>query len=237
MIPEIHFPKYRPEAKRGKQNSPCTDRAPEEGQGADESRIHRSGRNVDGRGPRRGRSKTKTPGRPPETTQNEAACVCSRVGASKLGLSSKQEGEEKKEEEPEKKSRHVIAKLKARAAKQKLDPLIEDQFQSGRLLAAIASRPGQSGCCDGRARDGQMHIDSVQSRLHLAPSTCRTQEPLICHETLAEIPAWKAAPHEAAAHEAAPGEAAPGEAAPDNATHCEAAPSETALVEASLVAH
>jgi len=61
----------------------------------------------------------------------------------------KEAGKEKEKEEEVKKSRHVIAKLKARAAKQKLDPLIEDQFQSGRLLAAIASRPGQSGCCDG----------------------------------------------------------------------------------------
>mmetsp|Transcript_33737 Transcript_33737/g.78156 ORF Transcript_33737/g.78156 Transcript_33737/m.78156 type:complete len:212 (+) Transcript_33737:75-710(+) len=61
----------------------------------------------------------------------------------------KAEEKAEKTEEAEKKSRHVIAKLKARAAKQKLEPLIEDQFQSGRLLAAIASRPGQSGCCDG----------------------------------------------------------------------------------------
>jgi len=58
-------------------------------------------------------------------------------------------------EETEKKSRHVIFKLKHRAAKQKLDPAIEDQFLSGRLLAAISSRPGQSGRCDGYVLEGE----------------------------------------------------------------------------------
>jgi len=55
----------------------------------------------------------------------------------------------------EKKSRHVIFKLKAREAKQKLDPAVEEQFQGGRLLACIASRPGQSGRCDGYVVEGE----------------------------------------------------------------------------------
>ena len=59
-----------------------------------------------------------------------------------------------KAEKPEKKSRHVLAKQKHRLAKQKLDPVLEDQFQSGRLLACIASRPGQSGRCDGYILEG-----------------------------------------------------------------------------------
>jgi small subunit ribosomal protein S8e len=58
-------------------------------------------------------------------------------------------------EEEEKKSGHVVAKQKARAADQKLDPSIEDQFNSGRLLACIASRPGQSGRCDGYILEGE----------------------------------------------------------------------------------
>jgi len=58
------------------------------------------------------------------------------------------------EEEEVKRSRHVIAKQKARLARQKLDSLIEDQFQSGRLLACIASRPGQSGRADGYILEG-----------------------------------------------------------------------------------
>jgi len=67
-------------------------------------------------------------------------------------------GKDKKEEEEqkvEKKSRHVIAKQKHLAAKQKLDPTLEDQFQSGRLLACIASRPGQSGRADGYVIEGE----------------------------------------------------------------------------------
>ena len=55
----------------------------------------------------------------------------------------------------EKKSRHVIAKQKNRASRQKLDPALEDQFQSGRLLACISSRPGQSGRADGYILEGE----------------------------------------------------------------------------------
>jgi len=63
---------------------------------------------------------------------------------------------EGKEAEPEeKKSRHVVFKLKYRESKQKLDPAVEEQFQSGRLLAAIASRPGQCGRCDGYVLEGE----------------------------------------------------------------------------------
>merc|ERR1712151_756703 len=58
------------------------------------------------------------------------------------------------DEAAEKRSRHVIAKQKYRESKQKLDPAVEEQFQSGRLLACIASRPGQSGRCDGYVLEG-----------------------------------------------------------------------------------
>ena len=75
------------------------------------------------------------------------------VGKKKKGADKK---EEKKEEAPEeKKSRHVIAKQKARAANQKLDLNLEEQFQSGRLLACIASRPGQCGRADGYVLEGE----------------------------------------------------------------------------------
>ena len=55
----------------------------------------------------------------------------------------------------EKKSRHVTFKLKHREAKQKLDPSLASQFSSGRLLACIASRPGQCGRCDGYVLEGE----------------------------------------------------------------------------------
>merc|ERR1719497_206332 len=56
--------------------------------------------------------------------------------------------------ETEKKSKHVIAKQAGRAAAQKLDSNIEDQFNGGRLLACISSRPGQTGRCDGYILEG-----------------------------------------------------------------------------------
>merc|ERR1712060_462009 len=73
---------------------------------------------------------------------------------SKRGKKANKEGKEEDKAE-EKKSRHVIFKLKAREAKHKLDPAVEEQFQSGRLLASIASRPGQCGRCDGYVLEGE----------------------------------------------------------------------------------
>merc|ERR1719172_176264 len=72
-----------------------------------------------------------------------------------LGKKKGKDDTKDKDEAAEKKSSHVICKQKARASKQKLDPLIEDQFQSGRLLACIASRPGQSGRADGYVLEGE----------------------------------------------------------------------------------
>merc|ERR1719453_1954309 len=62
---------------------------------------------------------------------------------------------ESKDEPAEKRSNHVICKQKFRASKQKLDTMIDEQFQSGRLLAAISSRPGQSGRADGYILEGE----------------------------------------------------------------------------------
>jgi len=54
-----------------------------------------------------------------------------------------------------KKSKHVQRILESRRKEAKLDPLVESQFQAGRLYAAIASRPGQSGRCDGYILEGK----------------------------------------------------------------------------------
>ena len=37
----------------------------------------------------------------------------------------------------------------------KVDPLLEEQFQTGRILAAISSRPGQVGRADGYILEGK----------------------------------------------------------------------------------
>lgn len=54
----------------------------------------------------------------------------------------------------EKKSKHAERKLALRAKGRVLDPALDDAFSSGRLLACISSRPGQSGRCDGYILEG-----------------------------------------------------------------------------------
>ncbi|OIS99128.1 PREDICTED: 40S ribosomal protein S8-like [Nicotiana attenuata] len=69
----------------------------------------------------------------------------------------KKEGEEA-ETAPaaeEKKSNHVQRKLQKRQQDRKIDPHVEEQFASGRLLAAISSRPGQCGRADGYILEGK----------------------------------------------------------------------------------
>ncbi|KAF8608897.1 40S ribosomal protein S8 [Ceratobasidium sp. AG-I] len=54
-----------------------------------------------------------------------------------------------------KKSKHVLRTLEVRKKDAKIDPLLENQFAAGRLYAAIASRPGQSGRADGYILEGR----------------------------------------------------------------------------------
>ena len=53
-----------------------------------------------------------------------------------------------------KKSKHVISKLAKRAKKMTVDAAIDDQCATGRVLAAISSRPGQCGRADGYILEG-----------------------------------------------------------------------------------
>ncbi|KAI9888445.1 MAG: ribosomal protein S8A [Vezdaea aestivalis] len=58
--------------------------------------------------------------------------------------------------EPEKKSKSVEKKQATRfAATGKVETALEKQFESGRLFAVIASRPGQSGRVDGYVLEGE----------------------------------------------------------------------------------
>ncbi|KAG8070710.1 hypothetical protein GUJ93_ZPchr0006g45261 [Zizania palustris] len=57
--------------------------------------------------------------------------------------------------EETKKSNHVVRKLEKRQEGRALDPHIEEQFSSGRLLACISSRPGQCGRADGYILEGK----------------------------------------------------------------------------------
>ncbi|KAF6145017.1 hypothetical protein GIB67_013368 [Kingdonia uniflora] len=68
----------------------------------------------------------------------------------------KKEGEEDEAAAEEaKKSNHVVRKIEKRQLDNKLDSHIEEQFNGGRLLAAIASRPGQCGRADGYILEGK----------------------------------------------------------------------------------
>lgn len=57
--------------------------------------------------------------------------------------------------EPVKRSRHVLAVLKKRQEGRYIDAHVSEQFAAGRLLACIASRPGQSGRADGYILEGK----------------------------------------------------------------------------------
>ncbi len=46
-------------------------------------------------------------------------------------------------------SNHVKRKMKERTRGRKIEQLVADQFNQGRLYACIASRPGQCGRVDG----------------------------------------------------------------------------------------
>jgi small subunit ribosomal protein S8e len=52
------------------------------------------------------------------------------------------------------KSEQVRAKLTARQQTRKLEAALDAQFASGRILAKITSRPGQTGRCDGYILEG-----------------------------------------------------------------------------------
>merc|ERR1719198_2308201 len=64
------------------------------------------------------------------------------------------EDEEKKEEKKEG-SASVTKKIAARQEGRSLDTNINSQFDTGRLLACISSRPGQCGRCDGYVLEGK----------------------------------------------------------------------------------
>jgi len=59
------------------------------------------------------------------------------------------------ETEVVKKSKNVEKKQAERAKNGKVETALERQFEAGRLYAVVASRPGQSGRCDGYVLEGE----------------------------------------------------------------------------------
>ncbi|XP_047316872.1 40S ribosomal protein S8 [Impatiens glandulifera] len=90
------------------------------------------------------------------------------VGRKKKTTATKKETEEAEAvTEETKKSSHVIKKLEKRQEDRKLDSHIEEQFAGGRLLAAISSRPGQCGRCDGYILEGkelEFYMKKIQKK-------------------------------------------------------------------------
>ena len=72
-----------------------------------------------------------------------------------LGKKKVAAGAEAEKVEEKKKSKHVLAVLKKRQAGRTLDQHIAEQFNAGRLLACVSSRPGQSGRADGYILEGK----------------------------------------------------------------------------------
>jgi len=52
-------------------------------------------------------------------------------------------------------SAQIAKKFKGRQADRVLDPALDAQFASGRVLAKVSSRPGQTGRCDGYILEGK----------------------------------------------------------------------------------
>jgi len=69
-------------------------------------------------------------------------------------LNKKKLEESEKSRAETKRSRHVAAHLKRNATGRVIDAKVAEQFNSGRVLAAISSRPGQSGRADGYILEG-----------------------------------------------------------------------------------
>ncbi|MGD7483624.1 30S ribosomal protein S8e, partial [Ralstonia pseudosolanacearum] len=81
-----------------------------------------------------------------------------------LGVKANKPAEAKEEV---KVSNHVKRTLKKRCADRKIDTLFADQFQSGRMYACIASRPGQMGRCDGYLLEGkelEFYVKKMQKK-------------------------------------------------------------------------
>jgi len=61
----------------------------------------------------------------------------------------------KEVDEKKKQSKRVLTKLRIRQKNRQFDTRLEEQFSTGRLYAAISSRPGQTGRADGYILEGK----------------------------------------------------------------------------------
>lgn len=80
-----------------------------------------------------------------------------KIGQKKKSGSQKGATAAPAEEDPSavKPSKLLLKKIAERQKTRTLDPALDDAFSSGRLLAALSSRPGQSGRADGYILEGK----------------------------------------------------------------------------------
>jgi small subunit ribosomal protein S8e len=81
-----------------------------------------------------------------------------------MELNKKKVEESDKARAETKRSKHLLAKIKHNVAGRVIDQKVQEQFTSGRLLACISSRPGQSGRCDGYILEGR-ELEFYQKKL------------------------------------------------------------------------
>lgn len=79
-------------------------------------------------------------------------------------VGSKKAKKSEAEEVNTKRSNHVLRKVAENQKNRVLDPALDDQFASGRLLACLSSRPGQCGRADGYILEGR-ELDFYQKML------------------------------------------------------------------------
>lgn len=81
-----------------------------------------------------------------------------------IELNKKKVEESDKARAESKRSKHVLAKIKGHTTGRVIDQKVADQFNFGRILACVSSRPGQSGRCDGYILEGK-ELEFYQRKL------------------------------------------------------------------------
>mmetsp|Transcript_8943 Transcript_8943/g.15148 ORF Transcript_8943/g.15148 Transcript_8943/m.15148 type:complete len:205 (-) Transcript_8943:241-855(-) len=79
-------------------------------------------------------------------------------------LNKKKVEESDKARDESKRSKHLLAKLKRRGVGRVIDSKLAEQFNFGKILACVSSRPGQSGRCDGYILEGK-ELEFYQKKL------------------------------------------------------------------------
>merc|ERR1712167_384299 len=89
-------------------------------------------------------------------------------------------------------SHHLQRKIDARKPGAKLDQHLEDQFTSGRLLACISSRPGQSGRCDGYILEGKeldFYLKKLERKKEVSPLSPSSAASILSADSMIDMKA------------------------------------------------